>query len=91
MNKKELIEQLAAESGQSKTACETVLNAFTKTVQAEMKRGGAIILTGFGTFKTTKRAAREGRNPQTGAPLKIKASKSVSFKAGKTLKDAVNA
>ena len=70
---------------------ELVLKAFTDTVAAELKKGEKIQLVGFGTFEVSERAAREGRNPQTGATMKIAATKAPKFKAGKALKDLVNA
>ena len=69
---------------------EDVLNAFVNAVSKELKRGGKVKLVGFGTFEVGKRAARTGRNPQTGAEIKIKASEKPKFKAGKALKDAAN-
>ena len=90
MNKTELIAAIAEKTELTKTDAEKALKAFTDTVTAELKKGEKVQLVGFGTFEVTKRAAREGRNPQTGAAMKIKASKSPKFKAGKALKDAVN-
>nr|WP_264080586.1 HU family DNA-binding protein [Ephemeroptericola cinctiostellae] len=90
MNKAELINQLATEAGVTKKDAEAVLNAFTSTVTAELKLGNEVALVGFGTFKVSPRAARQGRNPSTGEAIDIAASNSVSFKAGKTLKSAVN-
>ena len=92
MNKTELVAAIADQAGLSKKDAEKALNAFTDTVKKELKKkDGKVQLVGFGTFDVTKRAAREGRNPQTGAKMKIKASKAPRFKAGKALKDAVNA
>ncbi|MBQ6637371.1 MAG: HU family DNA-binding protein [Lachnospiraceae bacterium] len=91
MNKTELVAAIADQAGLSKRDAEKALNAFTDTVKKELKKkDGKVQLVGFGTFDVTKRAAREGRNPQTGAKMKIKASKAPRFKAGKALKDAVN-
>ena len=91
MNKTELVAAIADQAGLSKKDAEKALNAFTDTVKIELKKkDGKVQLVGFGTFDVTKRAAREGRNPQTGAKMKIKASKAPRFKAGKALKDAVN-
>ena len=90
MNKHELIEAMAKANGLSKKENEEVLGAFVDTVTKELKKGGKVQLVGFGTFEVGKRAARTGRNPQTGAEIKIKASKAPKFKAGKALKDAVN-
>ena len=90
MNKTELIDAMAKESGLSKKDSEKALKAFTDTVTAALKKKDKVTLIGFGTFETRKRAARTGRNPQTGKEIKIKASTTPSFKAGKALKDAVN-
>ena len=90
MNKSELIDAMAKESGLSKKDTEKALKAFTDTVTATLKKKDKIQLVGFGTFETKKRAARTGRNPQTGKEIKIKASKSPKFKGGKALKDALN-
>ncbi|MBE5848197.1 MAG: HU family DNA-binding protein [Lachnospiraceae bacterium] len=90
MNKTELVAAMAEQAGLSKKDAEKALKAFTDTVAKELKKGGKIQLVGFGTFETSKRAAREGRNPQTGATMKIAASKAPKFKAGKALKDIVN-
>ena len=90
MNKTELIEVMAKANKLSKKENEEVLSSFVDVVTKELKKGGKIQLVGFGTFEVGKRAARTGRNPQTGAEIKIKASKAPKFKAGKALKDAVN-
>lgn len=90
MTKQALIEAMAAKSGLTKADSSRALEAFMSTVAETLKKGDKISLTGFGTFGTTKRAAREGRNPRTGAVVKIAARKSVSFKAGSKLKEAVN-
>ena len=90
MNKTELIEAMAKSNKLSKKENETVLNSFVEAVEKELKKGGKVQLVGFGTFEVGKRAARTGRNPQTGEEIKIKASKAPKFKAGKALKDAVN-
>ncbi len=90
MNKTELVAAVAKTSKLSKKDVETVINAFTETVTKELKKKGKVQLVGFGTFEVSKRAAREGRNPQTGASMKIPASNAPKFKAGKALKDAVN-
>ena len=93
MNKAELIEAMAKANKLSKKENEEVLNAFVDAVTKELKKGGKVQLVGFGTFEVGKRAARTGRtarNPRTGAEIKIKASKTPKFKAGKALKDAVN-
>ncbi len=90
MTKTELVEQMAKEAGVSKAVANAVLNSFIDSVTTELKKkDGKVTLVGFGTFSKVRREARKGRNPQTGAPIKIKASNSVKFKAGKKLKDAV--
>lgn len=91
MNKTELVTAIADEAGISKKDAEKALKAFTDVVGEELKKGGKIQLVGFGTFEVSERAAREGRNPQTGKAMKIAASKAPKFKAGKALKDLVNA
>ena len=91
MNKTELVAAMADQAGLSKKDAEAALKAFTDVVAAELKKGEKIQLVGFGTFEVSERAAREGRNPQTGASMKIAASKAPKFKAGKALKDLVNA
>ena len=85
MNKTELIDAIAKEAGLSKKDAAAALNAFTDTVTKELKKKGKVQLVGFGTFETTKRAARTGKNPQTGAAIKIPASVAPKFKAGKAL------
>ena len=90
MNKTELVAAIAQQSGISKKDAEAAVKAFIDVTTGELKKGGKVQLVGFGTFEVTKRAAREGRNPQTGASMKIKASKAPKFKAGKALKDAIN-
>ena len=90
MNKTELVAAIAEEAAISKKDAEKALKAFTDVVAAELKKGGKVQLVGFGTFEVAERAAREGRNPQTGKAMKIKASKSPKFKAGKALKDSLN-
>ncbi len=89
MNKAELVAAIAAKAEVSKKDAEKMLSAFTATVTDELKKGEKIALIGFGTFETRKRAAREGKNPQTGAAIKIPASVVPAFKAGKALKDAI--
>ncbi len=91
MNKTELVEAMAKETNLSKKDVEAVLKSFADVVAKELKDGGKVQLVGFGTFEVSERAEREGRNPQTGASMTIKASKAPRFKAGKALKDAVNA
>lgn len=90
MNKQQLIDNMAASAEISKAAATSALDAFTGTVTTTLKEGGEVALVGFGTFKVTERAARQGRNPQTGETIEIAAAKVPSFKAGKGLKDAVN-
>lgn len=90
MNKTELVAAMAEQAEISKKDAEKALAAFTNAVTAELKKGGKVQLVGFGTFEISERKAREGKNPQTGAKIKIAASKAPKFKAGKALKDAVN-
>lgn len=91
MNKTELIAAISEKAEVSKKDAEKVIKAFSDVVTAELKEGGKVQLVGFGTFEVSERAAREGRNPQTGKTMKIAACKAPKFKAGKALKDAVNA
>ena len=91
MNKAELVAAMAEQAGLSKKDAEAALKAFTDVVSDELKNGGKVQLVGFGTFEVSERAAREGRNPQSGEVMKIAASKVPKFKAGKALKDLVNA
>ena len=90
MNKTELVAAIAEEAGLSKKDAEKAVKAFTDVVTKQLKKGHKVQLVGFGTFEVTKRAARTGRNPQTGAEMKIKASKAPKFKAVKALKDILN-
>ena len=90
MNKTELVAAIAEQTELSKKDAEKALKAFTDIVADELKKGEKVQLVGFGTFEVSERAAREGRNPQTGETMKIEASKSPKFKAGKALKDAIN-
>ena len=90
MNKTELVAAMAAKAELSKKDTEKALKAFMETVSEELKKGEKIQLVGFGTFEVVKRAARTGKNPQTGKAIKIPASKAPKFKAGKGLKDTVN-
>ena len=90
MNKTELVAAMAANAELSKKDAEKALKAFIDVVTDELKKGEKVQLVGFGTFEVAKRAAREGRNPQTGKSMKIAASKAPKFKAGKALKDVVN-
>ena len=91
MNKAEFVAAIAEEAGLTKKDADAAVKAFTEVVTEELKKGEKIQLTGFGTFEVSERAARSGRNPRTGETMKIKASKAPKFKAGKALKDAVNA
>jgi DNA-binding protein HU-beta len=90
VNKTELIEHIAENADLSKAAAARALDATLDAVKRTLKKGGAVSLVGFGTFAVTKRAARSGRNPQTGATIKIKAAKVPKFRPGKALKDALN-
>ena len=90
MNKAELVAAMAEQAGLSKKDAEAALKAFTDVVSDELKNGGKVQLVGFGTFEVSERAAREGRNPQSGEVMKIAASKAPKFKAGKALKDSIN-
>jgi DNA-binding protein HU-beta len=90
LNKTELIEHIAAKSDISKAAATRALASIIEAVKKTLKKGDTVTLVGFGTFSVSKRAARVGRNPRTGAALKIKAAKVPRFKAGKGLKDALN-
>lgn len=90
MNKSELVDFIAGEAEITKAAAARALEAVTTAVKKTLKKGDTVTLVGFGTFSVGKRAARVGRNPQTGAEIKIKAAKVPKFKPGKGLKDAVN-
>ncbi len=90
MNKTELIEHIASKSDISKAAATRALASIIEAVKKTLKKGDTLTLVGFGTFSVSKRAARTGRNPRTGAALKIKAAKVPRFKPGKGLKDALN-
>jgi DNA-binding protein HU-beta len=90
VNKTELIEHIASKSDISKAAATRALASIMDAVKKTLKKGDTVTLVGFGTFSVTKRAARTGRNPRTGAALKIKAAKVPRFKPGKGLKDALN-
>lgn len=83
MNKAELIEQIAKDAGLTKVQANDVLNSFTNAVVTSLKKGENVTLVGFGTFSVSQRSARNGRNPQTGEVIKIKARKLPKFKAGK--------
>ena len=90
MNKTELITAIAESADISKKDSEKALKAFVDVVTDELVKGEKVQLVGFGTFEVSERAAREGRNPQTGKTMKIEACKAPKFKAGKALKDAIN-
>ena len=90
MNKTELIAAIAEQAEISKKDSEKALKAFIDVVTEQLKNDDKVQLVGFGTFEVSKRAAREGRNPQTGKTMKIAACKAPKFKAGKALKDAIN-
>ena len=90
MNKSELIDAIAATADLPKAAAGRALDAMDEAVTGALKEGDQVVLVGFGTFSVKERAARTGRNPQTGDPIQIAAAKIPSFKAGKALKDAVN-
>ena len=90
MNKTELITAIAESADISKKDSGKALKAFVDVVTEELKKGEKVQLVGFGTFEVSERAAREGRNPQTGKTMKIEACKAPKFKAGKALKDAIN-
>ena len=90
MNKAELIAKIADDAGITKTQANATLESFISAVTKTLKGGGKVTLVGFGTFSVTKRAARTGRNPQTGDAIPIAAAKIPSFKPGKALKDSVN-
>ena len=89
MNKAELVEAVAKDANISKVQAQDALNSFASNVQSTLKSGGKITLVGFGTFSTSKRSARVGRNPQTGDSIRIPAKTVAKFSAGKALKDAI--
>ena len=89
MNKAELVTQIAKDTNLSKSAAENVVNSLMANVKKTLKKGKSVTLIGFGTWSVTKRKAREGRNPQTGATIKIPAKKVPKFRPGKGLRDAV--
>lgn len=90
MNKAELVDAMAKETNLTKKDVESVLNSFVNVVSGELAKKEKVQLVGFGTFETRERAARTGRNPQTGEEIKIAAATAPAFKAGKALKDKVN-
>ena len=89
MTKADLIDKMASDSDISKAVAGKALDSFIDSIKKTLKKGNKVTMVGFGTFSVGKRAARKGRNPQTGATIKIKASKAPKFKAGKSFKDAV--
>ena len=89
MNKTELVEAMAKDANLSKKDAEAALDPFTAIVEKALKKGDKVTLVGFGTFEVRERAARVGRNPQTGKEIKIAASKAPAFKPGKAFKDAL--
>ena len=91
MSRQDLVAAMADKTGLSKKDAEKAVKAFIDVVSEELVKGGKVQLVGFGTFKVAERAAREGRNPRSGEAMTILASKMPKFKAGKALKDAVNA
>ena len=90
MNKKELVDTLAQKFNLPKTTTDDFVKKFFDTIGEALKAGEKVVIPGFGTFEVSERAARQGRNPKTGEPLEIKASKTPRFKPGKTLKEALN-
>ena len=90
MNKSELIDAMASDAGISKAAAKKALDSFTGSVAGTLSKGGKVSLVGFGSFSISRRAARDGRNPQTGATIKIAAKNVVKFKAGADLSGKVN-
>ena len=90
MNKTELIAAIATQAGITKAEAGRVIDATTSAITSSLKKGEPVTLIGFGTFKVSKRAARTGRNPRTGAELKVPARNAPAFIAGKALKDAIN-
>lgn len=90
MSKAELIDAVAVGANISKTAAARAIESFTGSITKTLKKGGRITIVGFGTFSVSKRKARTGRNPRTGEPINIRASKIPKFSAGKALKEAIN-
>ena len=90
MNKSDLIDAMAADAGITKAAAKKALESFLGNVEKSLKKGDRVSLVGFGCWSVSKRAAREGRNPQTGKTIKIAAKKVVKFKAGSDLQNSVN-
>jgi DNA-binding protein HU-beta len=90
VNKSDLIDAIAKSADISKAAAGRALEGALAAIRASLRKGGAVSLVGFGTFHVSKRASRAGRNPRTGAPIRIKAAKVPKFRAGKALRDALN-
>lgn len=90
MNKSELVDAVASATDSSKADAQRSVDAVLDSITGALKKGDKVALTGFGTFEVRNRAARTARNPQTGETIQVKASKAPAFKAGKSLKDAVN-
>jgi DNA-binding protein HU-beta len=90
MNKGDLVDAVAKDAGISKGEAQAAVDSVVENVTKALKKGGKVTLVGFGTFSTSKRSARQGRNPQTGKPIKIPAKKVAKFTPGKALKDAIN-
>ncbi|MBE9502545.1 MAG: HU family DNA-binding protein [Proteobacteria bacterium] len=90
MTKDQLVEKIAGDAGITKKEAQSALKSITSGISGALAKGDSLSLVGFGTFSVSQRAARTGRNPQTGATIQIAASKGAKFKAGKTLKEAVN-
>ncbi len=90
MNKADLIERISKDAGINKSQSEASINSLISSIQGDLKKGGRVTLVGFGTFSVASRKARTGRNPQTGAPIKIAAKKVAKFAPGAELKAAVN-
>ncbi len=90
MNKGELVEKISAVTGLTKKDTEGVINSFVDVIQSALKKGDKVAIAGFGTFDVSNRKERIGRNPQTGEEIKIAASKTPKFKAGKSFKDMMN-
>ena len=90
MNKGELVDAVAQDAGISKGQAQAAVDSVVDKVTAALREGDKVTLVGFGTFSTSERSAREGRNPQTGEPIKISAKKVAKFTPGKALKDAIN-
>lgn len=90
MNKSDLIDAIASETGLTKVDCGKFLNAFMESVETTLSKGEKVTLVGFGTFETSQREARKGRNPKTGTPIEIAARKVAKFRAGSKLSESVN-